>query len=88
MSFASNAGIRLWPSPRTVLLFRMNLHVLPQYDMYHSDTAMSVVVIGIRRFIFNQNFPSLLFIDIYMLSSIIEGGVGCGDMVVVRGEMW
>ena len=56
--------------------------------MYHSDTAVSVVVIDIRRFIFNQNFPSLLFIDIYMLSSIIEGGVGCGDMVVVRGEMW
>ena len=48
MSFASNAGIRLWLSPRT---------------------------------------SRLLFIDIYMLSSIIEGGGGCGDMVVVRGEM-
>ena len=37
-----DGGGRMWLSPRTVLLFRMNLHVLPQCDMYHSDTAVCV----------------------------------------------
>ena len=75
MLLASNVGIRMQLSPRTVLLFRINLHVLSQGFMYHSDTGVcvcgevlpqiSVHVINIKVIICNTNSPSLLCINKY-----------------------